>query len=214
MDLSADFQATEPATAMAYDPPPIYQYKPPSEVPTLKECQEQFLAEGKLSMELVEKLGPVFALMGEHFEQKPCMEGVSGQNMMGFAKDMSTAQDHRLITDKHSAEWVQARSKLRNLPEQLAALAFNMDSGLTFLPLIHDHKFLDDVGDCSSLDFAFRIFSSDVDLNQWHLKERRTIAGGGGRTFSEARLFDESGKLVAIESQQSILRPLPTKPNL
>lgn len=80
-----------------------------------------------------------------------------------------------------------------------------------FIPLIHDHKFLDDAGACSSLDFALRIFTDRLDLTKWHVKERKTIAGQGGRTYSEARLYDEAGNLVAIESQQSIMRPLLPK---
>ncbi|KAJ4304936.1 hypothetical protein N0V90_000464 [Kalmusia sp. IMI 367209] len=214
LELFADFQAPEPAVAMVFDPPPTHQYKPAGQLPTFEDYQKQFTAEGKVSSETIEKMRPLFELMGEYFEQKPCAEGISGQNMMGLAKDISTTQDKLFITEKHSAEWIQAKSKLTSLGEQLGALAFNMDGGLSFLPLMHDHKFLDDAGDCSSLDFALRIFSPQIDMNNWHLKERKTIAGGNGRTFSEARLWDESGKLVAIETQQCILRPPRPKINL
>lgn len=192
---------------MAFSSPWITQYKLASDIPTLRECQEQCIAQGKLGLEQLKTMGPIFALMDEYFEQKPRAEGVSGQNMMGFAKELPTSQDDSFITEKFSAEWLCARDHL-SPSDRLAGLAFNMDGGLSFLPLVHDHKFLEDVGDCSSLDFALRIFSKDIDLYKWHLKERRTIAAQGGRTFSEACLSREDGQVVAIESQQSIMRPL------
>ena len=211
VELFADFQAEEPAVAMTYSPSLLSSYEHPSKIPTIEEYQQKFVAEGKINQAQLKQMEPTFALMRGYFEQRLCMESVSGQNMMGFAKTLPTTQDHLAITDKHSAEWLRARIKLETRAEQFAALAFNMDGGLSFLPLVHDHKFFDDAGACSSLDFAMRVFSSDLDLNQWHVKERKTIAAEGGRTFSEARLFSESGKLVAIETQQSIMRPLPVK---
>ena len=96
--------------------------------------------------------------------------------------------------------------------ENMAALGFNMDGGLSFLPLIHggEGKFLDDVGACSSLDFSMRIFQSGeekMEMDKWKLKERRTIAAAGGRTYSEGRLWDERGMIVASMTQVCILRP-------
>jgi acyl-CoA thioesterase len=78
------------------------------------------------------------------------------------------------------------------------------------VPLVHNHLSLPDAGACSSLDFAIRIFSNDVDLNQWHLKELKTHHGSNGRTYSEARLWDEQQNLVATMTQMNILRPKPT----
>lgn len=96
--------------------------------------------------------------------------------------------------------------------ENMAALGFNMDGGLSFLPLIHggNGKFLNDVGACSSLDFSMRIFQSSgekIEMDKWKLKERRTIAAAGGRTYSEGRLWDERGTMVASMTQVCILRP-------
>jgi acyl-CoA thioesterase len=33
------------------------------------------------------------------------------------------------------------------------------------------------------------------------------VAGGEGRTYSEARIWDQTGRMVANLTQQSILRP-------
>lgn len=214
LELFADFQATEPGEAMAYDPPLIAPFKPPSQTPTADECLDRFVAQGKVNKKQAAVLTSTFGLMASYFEQRLLPEGHSSQKMLGFAKHEPTTQDHLPLTDKFSAEWLQAKTKMTTQAENIAALAFNMDGGLSFLPLIHDDKFLDDAGDCSSLDFALRIFSPQVDLNSWHLKERKTIAGGHGRTYSEARLFDQKGKLVAIESQQGIMRPRRAKATL
>jgi acyl-CoA thioesterase len=51
-----------------------------------------------------------------------------------------------------------------------------------------------------------------VDLNEWHLKEMKTINGAEGRTFGEAHLWDLKGNLVASMTQQSIMRPHKPKP--
>jgi len=61
------------------------------------------------------------------------------------------------------------------------------------------------------LDFALRVFSNDVDFSAWHFKEMKTSVGAEGRTYSEARMWDENGSMVASMTQQSILRPRPAK---
>lgn len=208
LELIADFQIREPATAMEFLPPTIRQYKPPTEIPSTIQLRDQFVSQKKLSQKQGSMLDDMFALQGKFWEQHPCPEGVTGQNMMGFGKALATDQDHLGITEKFSAEWMRAKGDLPTEADQVSALAFNMDGGLSFIPLIHDHQFLEDVGACSSLDFALRIFTDKLDMTGWHVKERKAIAGEGGRTYSEARIYDARGNLVAIESQQSIMRPL------
>jgi acyl-CoA thioesterase len=209
--LIADFQATEPATAMEFLPPTLVQYEHPSQLPTVGQLRDQFVEQGKITKEAGGLIDDMFALQGRFFDSCPTKEGVTGQNMMGYAKTLPTDQDHLHITEKFSAEWMRAKGSLPTYQDQMAALAFNMDGGLSFIPLIHDHKFFEDAGACSSLDFALRIFTDNMDFCRWHLKERKAIAGQGGRTYSEARLYDESGNLVAVESQQSIMRPAPSR---
>lgn len=211
LEIIADFQANEPSSVMEYSPRPAAQYQSYSQALDLGRVRDQAVAEGKISKKVGAGLDEMFALMGRFWETRACVEGVNGQNVAGLGQHLPTDQDGRHISDKYSASWMRAKEPLPTQAEQLAALAFNMDGGLSFLPLVHDHKFLQDVGACSSLDFALRIFSNNLDMTKWHLKETKTIAAGNGRTFSEARLFDENGNLVAIESQQSIMRPLPTK---
>ena len=153
----------------------------------------------------------MFHMLLSFFETRPCIGGVSGQNLAGAAKHVETTQDHLPITSKVSAEWQRATQPLPNQDEQAAALAFLMDGGLSFLPLIHDHRFLEDAGACSSLDFALRIFVPVININQWHLKERKVIAADAGRTYSESRLWNQNGGMVASMTQQCILRPKPLR---
>lgn len=210
LELIADFQAIEPASLMEFYPPPQRQYRHPSQQSSTLQMRNQFVEDGKLSEESGKLLDTMFALGGRFFDQVPAIEGVTGQNCMGFAKHHPTDQDHLHITEKFSAEWQRAKDPLPTTADQISALAWSMDGGLSFVPLIHDKKYLEDAGACSSLDFSLRIFTHNFNFNNWHIKERKAIAGQGGRTFSEARLFDENGQLVAIESQQSIMRPLPS----
>lgn len=65
----------------------------------------------------------------------------------------------------------------------MAALAFLMDGALAFLPLTHGGMWFDDVGACSTLDFALRVFVPSVDMGEWHLRERSTSRGEGEGRF-------------------------------
>lgn len=211
MELIADFQQKEPASVYEYSVKPRRNYKPPTEIPTFAEMADNFVQSGKVSAQRVAQMMPGFAVMAKFVDTRHCPEGVSGQNMMGYAKTAATDQDSLPMTEKFMAEWVQTIQKLTTPGDRLAALVFYMDAGLSFTPLVFDHKFLDDVGACSTLDFTLRVFADDIDLSEWHVRERMTIAASEGRTYSEGKLFDASGRLVAIESQQSIMRPLPPK---
>jgi acyl-CoA thioesterase len=45
-----------------------------------------------------------------------------------------------------------------------------------------------------------------VDRGTWCLRERKVLAAGRGRTYSEGRLWDGEGALVASMTTQCILR--------
>lgn len=89
----------------------------------------------------------------------------------------------------------------------MSALAFVLDGALSFTPMAHSGLWFEYVGVASTLDFAMRLFVPDVDLSHWHLRERNTLAAAAGRQYSESRMWDQKGKLVASMTQQSILRP-------
>ncbi|KNG91691.1 hypothetical protein ANOM_000192 [Aspergillus nomiae NRRL 13137] len=66
---------------------------------------------------------------------------------------------------------------------------------------------LTDASACATLDFSLRLFTHGIDLRQWHLTEATTSVAGNARAFSEGRVWDENGRLVASMTQQTLLRP-------
>jgi acyl-CoA thioesterase len=195
---------------MNYSAVPSGPFKHWSQEKTPGEWRNTFVNEGKINQQTADAHRLHTSVHEALFEQRNCSSGFSGQTLAGIAKQQPTDQDHLSLADRSSRQWVKSSTKL--IPsEQIGGIALFMDGAISFVPLMHDHKFLDDAGACSSLDFAMRVFDHDVDFNEWHLHEMKTIAGAGGRTFSEARLWDERGKLIANMSQQSIMRPKPTQ---
>ncbi|KAH7317015.1 thioesterase-like superfamily-domain-containing protein [Stachybotrys elegans] len=205
LELIADFHVREPSS-IEYMAAPVTTYAPPDDCPDLKVRVADLLSRGlvteKQRASFEASLGP----MGELFETRYCVNSISGQNLSGVAKNISTSQDNRAATDKTSAEWQRCREILKTPAEQMAALAFLMDGALAFVPLTHNHLWFEDVEACSSLDFALRIFTPDIDVNQWTLRERVALRSGSGRSYAEGRLWDTQGNLLASMTQQSIIR--------
>lgn len=208
LELLADFHVEEPAL-LEYSAPPTIPFKGPHESPTAKELAQKAVSQGLASSDIVEKNSIMFSMMEKFFETRHCTEGLTGQNVVGILRTHPTDQDNLPLTGRTSGEWVKTRVALGSAGEKAAVLSFLMDGGLSFLPLWHEHLWFDDAGPCSTLDFALRLFTPDVDLSNWHLRQRQTIAGGFGRTYSESRLWDEQRNLVACMTQQCILRPKP-----
>ncbi|KAH8703717.1 hypothetical protein BGW36DRAFT_414147 [Talaromyces proteolyticus] len=60
---------------------------------------------------------------------------------------------------------------------------------------------------CATLDFSLRIFTRNVNLMNYDIMEQKTIIAENARAFSEGRVWDEDGRLLASMRQQTILRP-------
>ena len=181
---------------------------------SLQALGSELLANGQATEQEVNTFLSMFALGQKFVDWRLCRDGVGGQNLGGMAKGVRSkqARDGLALTDKTTTEWMRTHETLADEAGAMGALGFIMDAGLSFLPLMHNEqgKFLDDVGACSTLDFSMRIFQTadeKLEMDHWKLKERRTIAAAGGRTYSEARLWDETGKMVASMTQACILRP-------
>ncbi|KAJ5631145.1 Thioesterase/thiol ester dehydrase-isomerase [Penicillium longicatenatum] len=207
LTIIADFQVQERGSMLTYSSPPVAKYSDIDSSPTRQNNCEAFLRTGDVSSEMLQRHDTLFGLMSRFFEQKPIPDGVTNQTLHGIGKHLRTTQDHLSLTSKTSAEWMRSKSHIETESQQLSALAFYMDEALAFLPLTHSHLFFEDASACASLDIALRLFSNKIDLNEWLLKEMKTISGGEGRTYSEARLWDQNGNLVACMTQQNILRP-------
>jgi acyl-CoA thioesterase II len=210
MIILADFQVKEAATWQVYSEPPSKSYSPVEKCLGTVELGDEMIKKGYVPSKLVKIHRTVFGLMMRFFETRPAPEGIGARNLTGVAKSVKTHQDGLPITSKTSADWFRCQHPLDRPHDRYSGLGFIMDGGLSFLPLSHNGQFLDDVGACSSLDFALRFFTNNFDLNNWHMREMKTVTGGDGRTYSESRLWDQSGTMIANMTQQSIMRPKPT----
>lgn len=213
-DLFVDFHVSEKGM-FEYSAPPSKEFRSspsdPLKTGSRLDIVKKAVEDGQVSREKAKAHSVFFTMMEEYFEIRDCLDGVTGQNIWGLLKNLVTTQDHLPTYDKTAAEWFKARKPLRNEAESIAALAFAMDGAISFLPLNLEHRDLGDAGACSTLDFALRILAPEVRIDSWLLRERRAIAAHDSKTYSEARLWDESGKMVAVMSQTSICRP-PNKP--
>ena len=209
--MLADFHLKEAASVLTYSKSSTLKYKAAESYPTPKEQCNKMVAAGQLSQEAADTIETTFGLMSRMFDQRLCSESMLTQTMVGIAKEVETTQESLSIVDRTSADWFKVHKPVKTRAEQASCLAFVIDQSIAFIPLTHSKMFIREAGACSSLDFALRIFVNDFDLNDWHLREWKTIAGEAGRTYSEAQMWDRNGNMVASMTQASILRPKQQK---
>ncbi|OKL55868.1 hypothetical protein UA08_08864 [Talaromyces atroroseus] len=212
MEVLIDFHRAEPAL-LEFSAPPTMKYSHWKDCLPMEELEKQLVAAGKIEEAEVKAFNKVFGLGLRLFHNRYCPESIAGQTLLGLGKNVQTTQEHLPITAKTSCQWLQARYPVHKESDHIAGLAFIMDAFISFLPLVHNHMFLDDAAACSSLDFSLRVFVPNVNINNWILRECLTHVGAHGRTYSEARVWDENGNMVASMTQQSILRPHKAKTN-
>jgi acyl-CoA thioesterase len=205
----ADFQVREKASLLVYSAPPSRTYTHFSKLQDVEEQQRKMVQEGKVSQELVDEHNTAFGLAKSLFQARQCPEGFFGQTLMGMVKELPTTQDSLPLTERSTADWVRSREMVpsEDQTEQVTMMAFFMDGAIAFCPLTFSHMFLDDSAATSSLEFALRVFSNDIDMNKWQLREIKTVVGAEGRTYSEGKLWEDGGRCVASMTQQSIMRP-------
>ncbi|PLB52238.1 hypothetical protein P170DRAFT_444272 [Aspergillus steynii IBT 23096] len=107
------------------------------------------------------------------------------------------------------AERFRARSPLFGEAEQISALAFYMDKGLAYIPALHHGYHPSEADACASLDFSLRFFEHGLNLEEWHYTEQKGFVANHARVYSEGRVWDSKGRLLASMTQQTILRPNP-----
>ncbi|KAL4895639.1 thioesterase-like superfamily-domain-containing protein [Aspergillus ambiguus] len=206
MEVLTDFHKDEPSV-LTYSAPPTRAYSHWRDCkPWERLFESEWAQSGKVTENQVKQFTALFGLSQQIYEGRPCPEGVTAQNLMGMAKAVVTSQEALGPTEKSSADWIRVKHSLSTDGEQMASVGFIMDGALAFLPLANNHLFFDDVSACSSLDFSLRFFTPRPEMEKWHLREMVSHCAGQGRSFSESRLWDERGNLVACMSQQSILR--------
>ncbi|EEU33846.1 uncharacterized protein NECHADRAFT_55945 [Fusarium vanettenii 77-13-4] len=206
-----DFQLAEKESLLTYSAPPAMAYAAPESLLDVEQVDEHLVTSGKASSELASLLATEASLMRRVFHIRPSPEGVMHRNLLGRLKTPTT-QEHLTLPERTTGDYFKTKHRLTSLGEQVAGVGFLLDGSLSFTPLAHSSMSLEAAGACSSLDFALRVFTNEVDLNGWNFREIKTVTGGDGRTYSEARLWDKEGRMVADMTQQCILRP--NRPNL
>ncbi|KAL4747044.1 thioesterase-like superfamily-domain-containing protein [Aspergillus terricola var. indicus] len=207
--MLADFHKKEKDSLLAYSSPPDHIYSKPESCLTPQEIGQKKVEQGVISNESFSLYNTLFGLIARFFEARQAPEGISAHNLHGMAKDQPQPphQTRLPLTAKTSADWFRCRAPLPTRSDHYAGLAWMLDAYLSFTPLAHSGMFLDDAAACATLDFAIRVFCDEFDLCDWLLREIKSVAGGEGRTYTEGRVWNEQGRLVASMSQQSILRP-------
>jgi len=210
MTLLADFQLPEKTALLTYSKPMSMPVIPLAALPTAQAHNQKMLQSGAITPQVLEAHDRIFPLLTRFYDVLLVPDSVMAQNVKGLAKHTKTTQDTRPLHAKTTADVFRLKpcAAATTHAENMAAFAFMADAALSFLPLSHNHMFMDDAGACASLDFALRLFRNDVDVNAWCRREARTSVGADGRTYSEWLFWDESGKsLSASMTQQSIMRP-------
>lgn len=105
------------------------------------------------------------------------------------------------------AERFRSRTPLGNEAEQVSSLAFYMDKGLGYIPALHCGYRPSDARACASLDFSLRLFDHELDIQNWHVTEQKSVVANNARAYSEGRVWDSNGRLLACMTQQTTLRP-------
>lgn len=206
MELLADFHRDEPEI-LSYSAVPTRQYSHWQHcLPWGCLVEEKWVKTGKLSDAKLDMMNTLFGLSHEIFDVRPCPEDVTAQNLIGLANETETSQDQLSPMAKSSADWFKLKHPKYAEGGQMASVGFLLDGLLSFLPLAQNHLSFQDADACASLDFALRVFVPQPNMNNWHLREAVNHRAGHGRTFSESKLWDDDGNLIASMSQQSILR--------
>ncbi|KNG44844.1 Thioesterase/thiol ester dehydrase-isomerase [Stemphylium lycopersici] len=208
---TADFMLPEPNSLLSYSATPLHAYPTWSACPTQDTAFDNLVHSGKVEKQLLDAHSKGFALLKQHFEQRLPPSSIFAHNLYGLAKALPHPQDSVPSAERTTADWIKSIEPISSTADNLAALAFLMDAAIAFLPLSFNHAWFDDVAAVSSLDFSLRLFTADVRVDRWLLRELRSPVAGQGRSFGEAWVWGEDGKAVACMSQQSILRPAKGK---
>lgn len=208
MVMIVDYQAKEETSVLNYSAPPITTHVSPEECIDIIEAIEALKRDGAITEELANFCRATFGFINEFWETRGEPEDIATKSLYGIVKRTDATQPNLSITSKTSADLIRCRSSLERPHDQFAGLAFMLDGGIASIPLSHSGICLQDAGPNSSMDFSLRFFKSNFEPQKWHLRELKTVAGGEGRTYSEARVWDQNGEIVAGMTQQCILRPL------
>ncbi len=218
---------------VAYSKKPRMQYAPPEQLPTMRDIVLRKVQERKVHQKAADHFqNVVFGLNTKVVVSAIPPQGLHAHNAIGL-DPLAESEQHALpLTDRFAVDWSKSKHELASPPPapsraslpacsyaeagdamsmspasaNASLVAFLMDAALSFIPLTFSKKSLADAAVASSLDTALRFFKP-ADMDDFHLREMQTHAGGDCRTYSEACLWDRSQNLVACMTQVCVLRP-------
>jgi acyl-CoA thioesterase II len=202
-----DFQVNEKNVLLFYSRTPLNAYPHWKDCPTQEETYRRLVADGKITKQLADYYDRGFSLLNQLYDIRLPPSSIFAQNLYGVASTLPHSQDKLPSADRTTADWIRCKEHLSSPIDHITNLTFLIDVGIAFSPLSFNHKWFDDVSAVSSLDFALRFFTNEIDINKWHLRELRAPVTGEGRSFGESWIWGEDGRAVACMSQHSILRP-------
>ncbi|KAL4764220.1 uncharacterized protein BDW70DRAFT_148175 [Aspergillus foveolatus] len=128
-------------------------------------------------------------------------------NMLMEVRPHQGDRNGKDVSDIVSAERFRVYDALHTEADRIAALAFYMDRGLAYIPATHSGYSLSQASACATLDFALRMLTHHIYLQDWHVSERQTCGAENARALGEGRVFNRDGRLLASMTQTTILRP-------
>jgi acyl-CoA thioesterase len=82
-----------------------------------------------------------------------------------------------------------------------------MDKGLAYIPALNNGYHPSEASVCASLDVSLRFFEHEFNLEEWHYTKQSSFVANHARVYSEGRVWDSNGRLLASMTQQTILLP-------
>lgn len=143
----------------------------------------------------------------EETEVEKTLESGLYKNLDKFieVRPHSAEKSGKQAPDLVSVDRFRIHGPLYTEADQITALAFYMDRGLTYIPANNAGFSLFQASACATFDSALRIPTHGVGLRTWHISERQTCGAGNARALSEGRVFDAKGHLLASVTQKTIL---------
>ncbi|WFD37167.1 uncharacterized protein MJAP1_000109 [Malassezia japonica] len=213
---------------LRYQIPPSFTPKSFKELEMPVESVKRRVASGELNEFQAGMFQEFLGLWLRMFEDRVVPESMMTQNLMGLHLKPTT-QDDRAVSDRRAYDWFKLRQQLppadgstemtaggddgmlpmTSVMAHLCALAFAMDGAIAFAPMSLNNESLLNASIASTLDFAQRYHTDNIDMNKFSMREIQTLAGGWQRHYTEARAYSDSGELLVTCTQQCVLRPAP-----
>lgn len=193
----ADFHVLEPKSMVAFSTAP--------ELVTLPAC----ISEQSLQNPPQDSCSgsDLYHDIEKFIETQTLYPGTSPVNLRIHEQEGLTGKLTKPFPQSIHTERFRVRNPLYDEAEQISALAFYMDKGLAYIPALHHGYHPSEANACASLDFSLRFFEHELNLNDWHYTEQKSFVANHSRVYSEGRVWDSKGRLLASMTQQTILRP-------